>query len=439
MVTIFSTPKPFQGHIGIIQRNAITSWTALRPRPEIILFGNEPGTSEICRELELKHDADVACAQFSSPLLSDVFERAQKLATHDVLCYVNADILLLSDFPAALNQIAMHRRKFLMVGRRWDVRVDELWDFGNGGWELRLRDFVLQNGTQAAMPGNSDFFVFPRGLWQAIPPLAIGRGWWERWLVYEARRLGATVIDASPAVMAVHQTHDQSSYPHGLRQWRKETNSNRRIAGDEAGRFCLYDASQLLGPSGLETPRGLRYWVRRVDTLPLFHPYLAAPLRAPKLAASSIRKLRQKIALSRNPFARLVGLVQSQLPGDGVTAVLGLAGPTDQQPEEDSLGLRLAHALLWGGFPVVLYDPDLPAMQEAQRSLTGPLELANSASGCARQGDVVVVAEQRDEFRNVPLDLLAMRDGPRVVIDCCGLLREAQGVEGLKYLSWNRG
>ena len=27
MLTIFTTPKPFRGHIGIIQRNALKSWT----------------------------------------------------------------------------------------------------------------------------------------------------------------------------------------------------------------------------------------------------------------------------------------------------------------------------------------------------------------------------------------------------------------------------
>lgn len=29
MLTIFATPKPFQGHVGIIQRNAIGSWVRL--------------------------------------------------------------------------------------------------------------------------------------------------------------------------------------------------------------------------------------------------------------------------------------------------------------------------------------------------------------------------------------------------------------------------
>jgi hypothetical protein len=43
MLTIFSTPKPFHGHSGIIQRNALKSWTLLHPDVEVILFGIEDG------------------------------------------------------------------------------------------------------------------------------------------------------------------------------------------------------------------------------------------------------------------------------------------------------------------------------------------------------------------------------------------------------------
>lgn len=59
MLTIFSCPKPFRGHINIIQRNAIRSWTLLQARPEIILIGNEEGTAEVCKEFGLRHIPDV--------------------------------------------------------------------------------------------------------------------------------------------------------------------------------------------------------------------------------------------------------------------------------------------------------------------------------------------------------------------------------------------
>ena len=82
-------------YIGIIQRNAVTSWTRISPRPEIILFGDETGTAEIAREFVVRHVPDVKRNDKGTPYLSDLFEKAQSLASHPSLCYVNADICLL--------------------------------------------------------------------------------------------------------------------------------------------------------------------------------------------------------------------------------------------------------------------------------------------------------------------------------------------------------
>ena len=59
MLTIFSTPKLFRGHIGDIQRNALRSWLLLDPQAEVILFGDEEGTAEVCQELGLRHEPQV--------------------------------------------------------------------------------------------------------------------------------------------------------------------------------------------------------------------------------------------------------------------------------------------------------------------------------------------------------------------------------------------
>ena len=93
MLTILSTPKAFTGLFAVIQRNAIESWTKLEPRPEIILFGRDPGTAEICDELGLRHVPDVATNAQGTPLLSDMFITGQALATNPVVCWANADII----------------------------------------------------------------------------------------------------------------------------------------------------------------------------------------------------------------------------------------------------------------------------------------------------------------------------------------------------------
>ena len=63
------------------------------------------------------------------------------------------------------------------------------------------------NGTLHDFSG-IDYFVYPRGMFGEIPQFALGRWYWDNWLVYRARRLGGALIDASACVMAIHQNHD---------------------------------------------------------------------------------------------------------------------------------------------------------------------------------------------------------------------------------------
>src|SRR5574341_368812 len=112
MITIFSIPKPFRGHIGTIQRNAIGSWIHLHPGCEVILFGDEEGTSQVAEEFGIRHEPNVKTNEYGTPLLNDMFERAGKIARHGILTFVNCDIVLMSDFMRAVERIRSHREKF---------------------------------------------------------------------------------------------------------------------------------------------------------------------------------------------------------------------------------------------------------------------------------------------------------------------------------------
>ena len=78
MITIFSTLKPMEGHIGIIQRNAVTSWTKLKCNPEVILLGDETGVAKLCDDLNIKHIPNVECNEYGRPLIKDLFKKGQK-------------------------------------------------------------------------------------------------------------------------------------------------------------------------------------------------------------------------------------------------------------------------------------------------------------------------------------------------------------------------
>src|SRR5579862_9827844 len=158
MITFFSTPKPFRGHIGIIQRNAIQSWKLAHPDAEVILFGNEDGAAEAARDLGARHEPEVDRNALGTPLLSSLFEHADRLARHDRLCFLNADILLTDDFLAAATRLSHMISRSLMVGRRCDVDITGPLNFSALDWGGQLRAMARAHGKMRP-PQWIDFFT----------------------------------------------------------------------------------------------------------------------------------------------------------------------------------------------------------------------------------------------------------------------------------------
>jgi hypothetical protein len=107
-----------------------------------------------------------------------------------------------------------------------------------------------------------DYFVFTRGLYGPdIPPLVIGRVFWDNWLLWKARNSGAPVVDASEAVIAVHQNHDYRYHPQGKAGvfHGEESGRNHELAGGWKHLQTIADADEVLRVGGLK-PNRLRYW-----------------------------------------------------------------------------------------------------------------------------------------------------------------------------------
>ena len=207
MITFFACPKPFQGHIDTIQRNALRSWTLLRSKPEIILIGIDQGVAEICNEFGLVHVAEVDRSEYGTPLVSSVFQIGQARASHPVVCYINSDIMLTNDFVRAIEIVAGKMPRFLILGQRTDIDINEAWGFDTADWEASLKSLLSQKGTLHA-PTCIDFFCFPRGMYTDIPPFAIGRPGFDNWLVWRARSKGVPIVDITNATLIVHQNHE---------------------------------------------------------------------------------------------------------------------------------------------------------------------------------------------------------------------------------------
>lgn len=293
MLTIFSTPKPFEGHIDIIQRNAIQSWLRLNSSIEVILIGDDPGAAGVAHEFGIRHLEQVERNRAGAKYLKSIFTAAQRHARHDIVCYVNCDVMLMSDFLLAVQRVSLWRQNFLMVGRRWDIDIGEPWDFQSSNWESRLRTDVLARGkrlTQHAI----DYFVFPRGLYRQIPPLVIGRFWWDHWLLWRARASSVPVVDATAEVMAVHQNHDYAYHPQGLQGvwYGREAQANRQFAGKGRHLFTLDDATHLLTDRGIESNR--LYWLAPLRRT---FEYLANTTWYPALQAT--KPIRHALGLHR--------------------------------------------------------------------------------------------------------------------------------------------
>jgi hypothetical protein len=252
MLSIFAFPKPFRGHIATIQRNAISSWVRLRPQCEIFLFGDEEGTAEVAKEFGAHHVSDTARNEYGTPLLSDVFEKGEQLAKYGLLCYVNCDIILGSEFVRAVEKVSEWRQRFLMVGECWNLDLAEPFAFDQPAWEENLRALVRQRGKPRG-PFSIDYFVFPRRLYQQLPPFALGRPRFDQWLIWKARHSGASVVNATPVVMAVHQNHDYSHMPDGLPPhifYGEEGIRNEKLAGGLWHCYGIEEASHKLLATG---------------------------------------------------------------------------------------------------------------------------------------------------------------------------------------------
>ena len=255
----------------MIQRNAIKSWTLL-PDVEVILLGDEAGLAEAAQELGVLHISNVKRNANGTPLISSMFELARKNSNSDLLCIINADMILMPDFVEAAHRAAKLKNKFVLLSQRWDLDIAQPIEFTDG-WQHRLSSMVHRQGS-LHRPAGSDFFLFPKSCYTDIPHFTIGRAGWDNWMIYKGRKEKWTVIDCTPSVMIVHQNHDYSHLPGGKPHYEHpDTNENIRLAGGEANiRYTILDATYQLAGDKLIRPkmtylrfmRGVELFLRNV-------------------------------------------------------------------------------------------------------------------------------------------------------------------------------
>lgn len=299
-LTVFSAPKSFTDpHIDTIQRNAILSWKNLGPEVEVFLVGDEPGMAQAALECDVPVLTEVRRNESGTPLVSSIFELARHASRSPYLVYVNGDILLLPDLVESVRSVAAgmdhnHRQDavsdrysgtselnsaevlsslrqkypaeghFLVIGQRWDLEVREHLDF-SAGWQTRLKERALTDG-QLHAPAGSDYFIFPRSAFTDMPDFAIGRAGWDNWMIFEARRCSWPVIDGTPSLMVIHQSHDYSHLPGGRPHYdQPESQQNMQMGGGLKHMYMVLDADRQLRGGKIQRPR--LTWLRLIRSV----------------------------------------------------------------------------------------------------------------------------------------------------------------------------
>lgn len=302
-VTLFTAPKPFEGHIGRIQRNALRSWKTLGEDTEIILIGDEPGAAQVASKLGLRHIQAVERNESGTPLISSIFKLAEGAAARRVMCYANADVLFLDDFLPSVAAATERFERFLLVGQRWDLRVERDLAFSaEDVFELRRK---LAREGRLHPPAGSDYFVYPRGMFREIPGFALGRAGWDNWMIYAARHLGAAVVDATQGITVVHQDHDYSHLPGGQPHYRlPESQTNVDLAGGREAIFTLRDATWIMdGTEIRRAPWGTSGLRRRLESGVIAAVGTGLMARATRLALHPVETIRYFAGKAQRPPA----------------------------------------------------------------------------------------------------------------------------------------
>jgi hypothetical protein len=291
-LTILAVPKAFSGHIGVIQRNAISTWTVLNPRPDIRLYGTEIGMAETAASLGVRHEMEIARNEFGTPMLDDLLRRARSFAQTPLLCYVNSDIILLQEFLDAVTAIDKEFPEFLAVAHRLNIDLDEPLDFAREGME-RLRREIMPKGA----PGHStaiDLFVFPPSAFTNVPALTLGRAWFDQWLIKDALARSIPVVDITRVARAIHQNHEYLHIAGGQTgaYWGEEARRNLAIYGGIPHTHTLLDVSHELLADG--TIRRVHFRRPRAKIKEWFWKSCIEPTAA----------IRRKLGLSRGAIKK---------------------------------------------------------------------------------------------------------------------------------------
>ncbi|MDW8236518.1 MAG: hypothetical protein RMK98_07880 [Bacteroidia bacterium] len=184
---------------------ALESWLLLEPRPQILLIVDHPSTEKLAQEYGVEF---TPCLEFSPrgvPLLSSVFREAQRLAKYKVMAYVNADILLPNKLGKVIEKVKEKWKRFMIVS------APTIIDYTRLHISLGYEQEAMKHAIFHPIHTGADLFIYTKGIFTDIPPIRLGRYYWDHWLLSYPLIYGVPVIDATPYLPIFHPYDKTSS------------------------------------------------------------------------------------------------------------------------------------------------------------------------------------------------------------------------------------
>jgi hypothetical protein len=265
MITFLSSPKAFEGKALIDQTRAIRSWKSVHPDVEVILFGKASGAKELSEELGIVYYPEVDTSESGVPLFNAIVQMAQTRAKHDLQVYLNCVIILTPCFYSAMGPMPWER--FLVIGQRITVDKQVSIDVSNYEILIELNRLASIGKVRLDSPNAIDYFMFPRGLWHSLPPVIIGRAFYDGALLAHCLRSNIPIVDATFASPVLHPEHEYQHVKGGMSEvWKgRDAKLNQRRNGIKHSSPSTSDAQWRIEADVITKNTGRQDWLRSLE------------------------------------------------------------------------------------------------------------------------------------------------------------------------------
>ncbi|KAK3590989.1 hypothetical protein CHS0354_020345 [Potamilus streckersoni] len=189
----------------VVQNRTIENWMTFWPLVHPVIFTNDSTLAKQC----LKRGWSVLPLRRTGaggvPVVKYMYLDAMKYVNSTFYAFSNSDILFNDGLIKTLltvKRLGQVYNNFIAVGRR--TNIDYKLAYNASDW--RNLSIVSRKGRLSG-PKSSDYFITTKGYpWRDMEEIVIGRPRVDIWIIQSSRLKGIIVINATPTILALHQT-----------------------------------------------------------------------------------------------------------------------------------------------------------------------------------------------------------------------------------------